>query len=212
MNHFLRHGTTGLINPRPCVFFLSRDPMRMAGNLSLGITFWLPPTPGQSKVQIDHTAKYALQALLIPSFKTFSRITLVCQRGVRLALGAFFEPSFIRSFQTSFLYWLFWPLIWYNSNIHVQYKGLERWPTNPFAPTCQVANCNCCTCEFISRAWQSIIFRAKFDSCFSSLLLKEVKSHVQQLRLGTWWGGLWYLVSNSLCCQLRMSHIRGQNS
>ena len=171
MNHFLRHGTTGLINPRPCVFFLSRDPMRMAGNLSLGITFWLPPTPGQSKVQIDHTAKYALQALLIPSFKTFSKITLACQQGVRLALGAFFEPSFIRSFQTSFLYWLFWPLIWYNSNIHVQYKGLERWPTNPFAPTCQVANCNCCTCEFISRTWQSIIFRAKFDSCFSSLLL-----------------------------------------
>ena len=151
--------------------------MRMACNLSLGITFWLPPTPGQSKVQIDHTAKYALQAILIPSLKTFSRITLVCQRGVRLALGAFFEPSFIRSFQTSFLYWLFWPLIWYNSNIHVQYKGLERWPTNPFAPTWQVAYCNCCTCEFISRAWQSIIFRAKFDSRFSSLLLKEVKSH-----------------------------------
>ena len=65
--------------------------------------FLTPPTPRQSKVQIDRTAKYALQAILIPSFKTCSKITLACQRGVRLALGAFFEPSFIRSFQTSFL-------------------------------------------------------------------------------------------------------------
>ena len=62
-----------------------------------------PPTLGLSNVQIDRTAKYALQAILIPSFKTFSKITLACQQGVRLALGAFFEPSFIRSFQTSFL-------------------------------------------------------------------------------------------------------------
>ena len=36
-----------------------------AGNLSLGITFWLPPTLGLSNVQIDRTAKYALQAILI---------------------------------------------------------------------------------------------------------------------------------------------------
>ena len=57
--------------------------------------------------------------------------------------------------------------------VHVQYKGLERWPTNPFAPTCQVANCNCCTWEFISRAWQSIIFRAKFDSFFQVCCLKK---------------------------------------
>ena len=121
-------------------------------------------------------------------------------------------PGIENMYKTSFLQWLFWPLIGYISQIHVQYKGLERWPTNPFARIYQVANCNCCTWEFISRAWQSIIFRAKFDSCFSSLLLKEVKSHVQQLRLGTWWGGLWCLVSNPLCCQLRMSHIRDQNS
>ena len=178
MNHFLRHGTTGLFNPRPCVFFFIARPDE-DGRQPLPWNHFLTPPNSRSieSSNRSHTAKYALQAILIPSFKTFSRITLVCQRGVRLALGAFFEPSFIRSFQTSFLYWLFWPLIWYNSNIHVQYKGLERWPTNPFAPTCQFANCNCCTWEFISRTWQSIIFRAKFDSCFSSLLLKEVKSH-----------------------------------
>ena len=89
-------------------------------------------------------------------------------------------PGIGNMYKTSFLQWLFWPLIGYISQIHVQYKGLERWPTNPFARIYQVANCNCCTWEFISRAWQSIIFRAKFDSCFSSLLLKEMKSHVQQ--------------------------------
>ena len=65
MDHFLRHGTTGLINPSPGVFFLlTRDPMRRGRQ----------PLPWNHffTVQIDRTAKYALQAILIPSFKTFS--------------------------------------------------------------------------------------------------------------------------------------------
>ena len=44
---------------------------------------------------------------------------------------------------------------------------------------------NCWTWDFFSQAWQSIMFRAKLASFFSSLLLKEVKSHLQQLWLGT---------------------------
>ena len=172
-----------------------------------------PPWNHFFTVQFDRTAKYALQAILIPSFKTFFK-NHVSSRPTGCKVGfAFFEPSFIRSFQTSFVWWLFWPLIWYISKLHVQHKGFESWPTNPFAPTCQATNCNCCTWEFISRAWQSIIFRPEFDSCFSSLLLKEVKIARATIEIRNLVG--WpdcYLVSNPICCQLRMSHIRGQNS
>ena len=89
----------------------------------------------------------------------------------------------------------------------------ERWPTNPFTPTR-----NCCTWELISRARQSIIFTTKF---FSSLLLKEVKSHAHQLWLGTWWDVGWPVSGSPLwsphglaegICRIRVTDLQWTES
>ena len=66
MNHFLRHGTTGLIYPRTGGFFSfnARPDEEGQATSSLESLF---------TVQLDRTAKYALQAILIPSFTRFQK-------------------------------------------------------------------------------------------------------------------------------------------
>ena len=69
MDHFLRLGTTGLIDPSPGVFFVSFNAQ--------------PDEEGQATSSLESLfyssnrshSKIRLQAILIPSFKTFSKIT-----------------------------------------------------------------------------------------------------------------------------------------
>ena len=114
--------TSSLLSRR--FLFLSATQMHMV-NLSLGIIFWLAPTLGQSKVQIDRTARYACFAGYFPSFlqkfqdkrpRPYSRecgtleLNPFCQWHLLVGLLVPTAMLFVRPVFSS--YWMWLSMIW----------------------------------------------------------------------------------------------------